>query len=56
MDARSGLGTCESGCGSWKNGISSFVPAWVTADQQRFPRVQNPDGPTVQRVRLYRYR
>ena len=23
--------------GSWKNGLSSFVPAWVKADQQRFP-------------------
>jgi len=22
--------------GSWKNGISSFVPGWVKADQQRF--------------------
>ena len=26
--------------GSWKNGISSFAPAWVKADQDRFPRVQ----------------
>jgi hypothetical protein len=26
--------------GSWKNGISSFAPAWVKANQQRFPRVQ----------------
>jgi hypothetical protein len=26
--------------GSWKNGISSFAPAWVKADQKRFPRAQ----------------
>jgi len=26
--------------GSWKNGISSFAPAWVKANQERFPRVQ----------------
>ena len=23
--------------GSWKNGLSSFAPAWVKADQKRFP-------------------
>jgi len=23
--------------GSWKNGLSSFTPEWVKADQQRFP-------------------
>ena len=26
--------------GSWKNGISSFAPAWVKANQGRFPRVE----------------
>ena len=26
--------------GSWKNGISSFAPAWVKANQERFPRVE----------------
>jgi hypothetical protein len=26
--------------GSWKNGLSSFAPAWVKQDQRRFPRVQ----------------
>lgn len=26
--------------GSWKNGISSFAPAWVKSDQERFPRVR----------------
>ena len=24
--------------GSWKNGVSSFAPLWVKADQDRFPR------------------
>ena len=34
--------------GSWKNGISSFVPAWVKADQQRFPRVQIKGGKSIE--------
>ena len=33
--------------GSWKNGLSSFVPVWVKADQQRFPRAQVGKGRTV---------
>ena len=34
--------------GSWKNGISSFVPAWVKADQARFPRTQIKGGKSVE--------
>ena len=34
--------------GSWKNGISSFAPAWVKADQQRFPRVRIRSGRSVE--------
>jgi beta-galactosidase GanA len=34
--------------GSWKNGISSFVPAWGKADQQRFPRVQIRSGKSIE--------
>jgi hypothetical protein len=34
--------------GSWKNELSSFVPAWVKADQQRFPRAQVGRGKTVE--------
>jgi hypothetical protein len=34
--------------GSWKNGLSSFVPAWVKTDQQRFPRVQIASGKSVE--------
>lgn len=34
--------------GSWKNGISSFAPAWVKADQARFPRVRIASGHSVE--------
>lgn len=30
--------------GSWKNGESSYAPAWVKKDTQRFPRVQRGWG------------
>jgi len=30
--------------GSWKNGVSSYPPAWVKTDQNRFQRVQDRDG------------
>ena len=33
--------------GSWKNGDSDFAPAWVKADQDRFPRAQGRDGKGV---------
>jgi len=32
--------------GSWKNGESSYVPAWVKLDPERFPRVEFSSGPT----------
>ncbi len=34
--------------GSWKNGISSFAPAWVKTDQKRFPRVRIAGGQSVE--------
>jgi Domain of unknown function (DUF5597)/Beta-galactosidase len=34
--------------GSWKNGLSSFVPEWVKADQQRFPRALLKNGKSVE--------
>ena len=34
--------------GSWKNSVSSFAPAWVKADQQRFPRVRIASGKSVE--------
>ena len=30
--------------GSWKNSMSSYVPAWVKRDQARFPRARAADG------------
>ena len=30
--------------GSWKNSMSSYAPAWVKRDQQRFPRAERSDG------------
>jgi hypothetical protein len=34
--------------GSWKNGLSSFTPEWVKADQQRFPRARLTSGKPVE--------
>jgi hypothetical protein len=34
--------------GSWKNGLSSFAPEWVKADQQRFPRARLKSGKAVE--------
>lgn len=36
--------------GSWKNTYSSYVPAWVKGDTQRFPRVQTSDGRDTERL------
>lgn len=33
--------------GSWKNGMSSYVPAWVKRDTKRFPRARRADGTPV---------
>lgn len=34
--------------GAWKNSMSTYVPAWVKRDQQRFPRAQLPNGQGVE--------
>ena len=34
--------------GSWKNGVSSYAPAWVKKDTQRFPRVKGRNGNTTE--------
>jgi hypothetical protein len=34
--------------GSWKNGLSSFAPAWVKADPGRFPRAQIKNKKSVE--------
>lgn len=33
--------------GSWKNGMSSYVPAWVKQNPRRFPLVHLRDGQTI---------
>ena len=33
--------------GTWKNGISTYVPSWVKTDQKRFPLVYNKEGDTT---------
>ncbi|HVJ03836.1 MAG TPA: DUF5597 domain-containing protein, partial [Sphingomonas sp.] len=30
--------------GTWKNSMSTYVPAWVKRDERRFPRTTGPDG------------
>lgn len=34
--------------GSWKNGLSSFAPAWVKADEARYPRVRIKGGKAIE--------
>jgi len=34
--------------GSWKNSMSSYVPAWLKRDQQRFPRAARSDGSSIE--------
>jgi hypothetical protein len=39
--------------GSWKNGLSSFAPAWVKAAQDRFPRVQIRGGKSTETLSTF---
>src|SRR5262249_3818450 len=34
--------------GSWKNSMSSYVPAWVKRDVARFPRAAQSDGKSLE--------
>lgn len=34
--------------GSWKNSMSSYVPAWVKRDQERFPRAARSGGASIE--------
>jgi hypothetical protein len=36
--------------GAWKNTYSSYVPAWVKTNTERFPRVQLSDGRDTERL------
>lgn len=39
--------------GAWKNGLSSFAPAWVKRDQRRFPRVRIKSGKSVEILSVF---
>lgn len=39
--------------GSWKNGHSTYAPAWVKTDPKRFPRVKNEAGQTTKTLSLF---
>ncbi len=34
--------------GSWKNGVSTYPPAWVKQDLKRFPRAKKDDGSSLE--------
>ncbi len=34
--------------GSWKNGASTYIPSWVKRDLDRFPRVKDESGKTLE--------
>ena len=36
--------------GAWKNTFSSYVPAWVKTNTERFPRVQTSNGMNTERL------
>jgi beta-galactosidase GanA len=39
--------------GSWKNGMSSYVPAWVKANPERFPRAEVKGGRRVEALSAF---
>ena len=39
--------------GSWKNGTSTYPPAWVKADMKRFPRVQDRQGTNMETLSAF---
>jgi hypothetical protein len=39
--------------GSWKNGMSSYVPAWVKRDSKRFPRAELAGGRGVEALSAF---
>ena len=45
---RSGLRLVFLWFGSWKNGMSSYIPVWVKKDYTRFPRVRLQERGTVE--------
>jgi beta-galactosidase GanA len=39
--------------GSWKNGMSSYVPAWIKANPERFPRAEFAGGRRVEALSAF---
>jgi beta-galactosidase GanA len=39
--------------GSWKNSMSSYVPAWVKRDADRFPRARQTDGTPLEMLSAF---
>lgn len=39
--------------GSWKNGLSTYVPAWVKTDAARFPRVTDSNGKKLRILSMF---
>jgi len=39
--------------GTWKNVVSSYVPAWVKTDQKRFPRAQDAMGRNLDAISCF---
>jgi hypothetical protein len=39
--------------GSWKNSMSCYVPLWVKADQQRFPRAVDKQGKALEMLSAF---
>jgi hypothetical protein len=39
--------------GTWKNGMSSYVPLWVKEDYKRFPRMKIQDGESVEIISTF---
>ena len=39
--------------GTWKNGMSSYVPLWVKEDYERFPRMKIQDGESVEIISTF---
>src|SRR5262249_19701229 len=39
--------------GSWKNGMSSYVPAWIKSNPERFPRAEVAGGRRVEALSAF---
>jgi len=40
--------------GAWKNGRSTYVPAWIKKDTERFPRVKDASGRSLNILSMFR--